>query len=360
MSFTNIVENTDYLNVSIINECIKGINERILICYGSAGYIPEVIEGTDIQNVYFWRGLQDTIVNLMTLFYPADVDYTGRSDFDPILEQPIPPPSYTVRELFEAANLPNGFRRSTTWDAYGGADWTNPSDAMFIQTVTWDTNLNEISEGDIIGPWLLTDLQWLLAKMTRTKLSQVFPNYYPCDGAGWEQVIASRDIHDCGSWAAAEENWWDNERPDVPLRCIPSYQSKVNLGWQKNIEEVPPQEYIFGTIVKSVAGARCTNSEMGGGISQNVSYYEWWEQSADGYDPDGVSPGIRHAWHLEETVVGNTTAPLDFRGGALIGDIDNNPYDGTTPCPSEAVRDTESHITLNYLMAFADWQFIYK
>jgi hypothetical protein len=100
------------------------------------------------------RWLQEGVSNLVVAGW-----YTGTNMPDTATVLPV----YTnfVDFALDAGISTNGFRRATSYDR-AVDDWTDPDDAMWSRA---GNGYGTASQGDIIGPWLIDDLQRALGRM---------------------------------------------------------------------------------------------------------------------------------------------------------------------------------------------------
>lgn len=143
--FTPVTDGLDWQSLSFLGELQLAWNERrYAVGHSSIGWVSA---GTDIQAVSFWSrpdedgyyvdgGIQSWLEKYCVRF----LDY----------EQPLDPfPDQLTLAVWRtrACLHADGFRRATTWPA----DWTNPDDPAYMH--------GQMQAGDIIGPWVLQDVQ---------------------------------------------------------------------------------------------------------------------------------------------------------------------------------------------------------
>jgi hypothetical protein len=155
--FTSIVGDTALFQVDLLNEIIDALSERRQVL--GQGAATQVVAGDDIQDVNFWLGLQQWIETYCTSF----VDHTATIDGAASI------PFFTLASFRSAAGLPaGGFRRATAWDP-DSDDWTNNADGMYsFGTMQTGTGARD---DDIIGPWILVDLQRALSALKYTRIT---------------------------------------------------------------------------------------------------------------------------------------------------------------------------------------------
>jgi hypothetical protein len=150
-AFTTITAGLDWQPLAFINELVKGFSERRQASGGAA--FDLVVSGDALQDPAFWQALQNGIDGIVTSFcdHVNGVPIAGRTS---VL-------MFTLAAWRAAAGLHvDGWRRATEWDLATN-DWTDPADAMYSHGVLQDK--------DIIGPWLMDDLQKALSALKWTK-----------------------------------------------------------------------------------------------------------------------------------------------------------------------------------------------
>ncbi len=136
MGWTAVTNNMDWAATAILNEYVSAINERAGTI--SNGGLTAVVAGDDVQAVSFWEGLQNWVLdNLIYFVDTAFEDFDGETDIT----------MFALTTWKTESGLTSGFRRATTLPTV----WASYSDAAYSYGVC--------QAGDIIGPWLLADLQ---------------------------------------------------------------------------------------------------------------------------------------------------------------------------------------------------------
>jgi len=104
-------------------------------------------------------------------------------------------PTYTnfVDFASDAGMATNGFRRATSYNR-AEDDWTDPADAMWSRS---GNGYGTAREGDIIGPWLLDDLQRALGRMDIALLNPTW------NAGGTTNAAFSGSINGQTNWASA-------------------------------------------------------------------------------------------------------------------------------------------------------------
>jgi hypothetical protein len=156
-AFTTIANGDDIQGAALLNELTVSINERAEASAidASSVMVDAVAAGTDIQARAFWLEMQTAVERLAlggdgvngSSFLDHEADFTDMSAFTWM----------TVARCREIAGLhADGFRRATSWPT----DWTDDADAAYSH--------GAIAAGDIIGPWLIVDLQRMLSALQWT------------------------------------------------------------------------------------------------------------------------------------------------------------------------------------------------
>ncbi len=112
-------------------------------------------EGKDIQSARYWREMQ---FFFMPINRPGKLRWVDCARYTP---GTWPPPVLATHEqIWTAAGLnPQGYRRATAWDGVTEPDW----------------QYGYIQAGDIIGPWIIEDMQRVFSVMRCT--CQELDNY---------------------------------------------------------------------------------------------------------------------------------------------------------------------------------------
>lgn len=149
----------------LVNELHLAIKERLIAAFDTVD--PEINDpipvGTDIQSVAFWQGILDTISTNCIYFLRID--------------SPLPfPETYSVSSLATTAGINSaGPRHSSDFSTF---------------EYGWSC-----TEGEIIGPWLIEDIQKLLSVMRWTL------RHSTDSTNGWSKSITENDV------ATANTNW---------------------------------------------------------------------------------------------------------------------------------------------------------
>jgi hypothetical protein len=175
--------------------------------------------GCDIQNNSgdppAFSGYQHQVAyHLLPHFIPIKADYSG----------PVPVPYVANDSQFfvDAGITPvggpsYGFRRATAWNP-SSDDWTDIADPMF--------SYGFIQAGDILGPWIIVDLQNALSilkhKLRITAYSFTAPRLRITAPAGSSATCAAMLADGSARWTAA--SWTDGSSypttPKYPYGCF--------------------------------------------------------------------------------------------------------------------------------------------
>ena len=186
-----------------VNEVILGINERRA---GSATTIADVDSGANIQSLAFWQNLQDIVIGLVTsgsstTGFVRVPDYTFPREFVVTYQ------SSNISDFFaDAGFTAKRLRRAIAYDPAVN-DWTDAADAMWLDAAEANPN-NRAQKGDILGPWLIEDLQKCLSVLTRYAISATAGSLADERSASG---IGSNFATVAGAVAAARDNWENNE-----------------------------------------------------------------------------------------------------------------------------------------------------
>jgi hypothetical protein len=197
--FTDPRQNFFLQNLDMINEIVDSINARIPD--GSSSALSAVAAGDVIQSWQFWQRMQSRLIGMASLF--AVINGTNPWDTYSISDETINISWASIKtdttsgydSLWVICDLPRKLRRATDYDPATN-DWTDPTDAMFI-TPSGD-DIGYIREGDIIGPWIIEDLQRICDALT-TKIASVEIDsfrYFSGSGSGSTAAAAYLDAVD--------------------------------------------------------------------------------------------------------------------------------------------------------------------
>jgi hypothetical protein len=194
--FTAITPGLDWQDLAFVNEIVNAYSERSQAIGGDAVSAAEA--GADLQSVSFWETIQDWIETNCVSFVDYTQTDTGLPSGKFVGKSSIP--LFTLAAFQAAADLEDGFRRATEWvpDA-SDPDWE--TDVTF--------SYGKMQEGDIIGPWILADLQKAFTALAQTRYDnpEIITNTekltYQSTDLGDYDITAAR-----ADWVA--ESWWDS------------------------------------------------------------------------------------------------------------------------------------------------------
>lgn len=199
--------NADWASLDNLNDFIAALAERGTAC-GEEG-APFVTEGDDVQGTYFWgeldpfhtlTALQGRVVLFHDHFIQShDLDGTprGAGYYDGYAGSL---PAWTWENVCKAAGIWKdathyGFRRVAGPDL--PADWTDVNDPAY--------SFGYMQAGDIIGPWIMRDLQALLNLLVWTSGTTEWLGGGYAGGATAGTIAAAK--------AAAEADWHVDSDP---------------------------------------------------------------------------------------------------------------------------------------------------
>ena len=143
-TFSTIATGTPYLSLAIVQELVLAYSERRQ-CIAHDPVTP-IVAGRNLQDVAFWRGMQDWIDTFCSRWV-NDGSFSTATEYDKVADI-----THTLATFRAEAGLnTNGFRRATSYPgpfSYG-----------------------RIVAGDIIGPWIVQDLQKAFDAMRWTHLT---------------------------------------------------------------------------------------------------------------------------------------------------------------------------------------------
>ncbi len=234
--FTNVRNGWLMQDYRIINEIIESINARLP--YESEDAIAPVEEGDNLQrywsneDVFNWRRMQSMIYdmvhvpNFQLYAWPRFVAIEGVPNYEHLDFSPLDTlihgritvttglPDDSPRDLWNLAELPMRFRRAVEYDPDVN-EWTDTNDPMFIPfttTGTLATGAGFVHKGDIIGPWLIEDMQKALDVITVAGFGHPYPNTVPLIGDEYsgtgkdEDSFSSAYTNAVNDWSLTDED----------------------------------------------------------------------------------------------------------------------------------------------------------
>jgi hypothetical protein len=307
-AFTTIESGVAFLTIAILNELSAGYSERRQAATGLApttggtpGALAEADGNTDVQAVgaysgssglsaCCWLALQGAIDALAPYF----VDHTATIPAGATVA-----PAYTLATFRAAAGLhADGYRRATAYDPTVN-DWTDPDDDMYSH--------GSIASGDIIGPWLVVDLQLALAALKWTLANGSFSG----SGSDRHKIIVEGKGADCAAARADQIASWPEDD-----------------GTNGNLY----QAYGYRTGFPSFEGIRNLAKPTVSGLYDGISH----EAQAYGLPVGPANPGnfvfadtdslglVENEWYLIEEFAAASTSS---RTGAWFVDTYDNPVE---------------------------------
>ena len=347
VGFTPVTHGLSWANTQVVAEITVSIRDRYDAINASyvADDTDDRVPGDDATTIgpstndQSWLEWQNMLEAL-----PAHLRYIDPDQ--PIVGQPRAVTSMTLAAWRIKAGITNGFRRATSYDPAADA-WTDYADPMY--------SYGTIQEGDVMGPWIVQDLQ---------------------DGISAYSVAVYRTVGDIGR--VEPRNKWDQDigGADCDIAWTNACIAYAAKSW------TDPNPFMFNIYrafvlidVLSPTSSRFTNSrELAKPTLMNI-----WTGAAHTADiylmPTVQFPDIFHDWdHLgweedkwafHESLSSATTAS---RTGNLVtaaspysiddAPMTNLPFTCSSFFGSYIESDTE--ITTNDVMFVLDWGFTYS
>lgn len=199
-AFTPITQGQDWQSMDAYNQCVLAYYERRCAAAIGQEFETNPLEaGDDIQSITLWTEIQNWLETHCVDFVNHTATIEGETSV----------PMFTLATWRVAAGLDvDGFRRATEWIPDPTTpDWTDDPEFCF--------GLMQV--GDIIGPWLLHDLQKGLSALKWTKEPGVDPDLHV--KSVWHSGSVSCEDernHTIANWTSGpySENWyahWEGE-----------------------------------------------------------------------------------------------------------------------------------------------------
>lgn len=184
--FTDIsIPGTPYLSLGVVNELIESLNAR-LSPTNTTDLIDVLVEGDVVQSVQLWLKLQNAVLAL-----EASSNWCNYDGADTYHSVPLTVYSATnLSTFYYNAGIPSGFRRATVFNPMVNV-WTDYADPMYSYGL--------IQEGDILGPWILHDIQSALEELKRFLITR---NYSWCSFVSYTSWEGHSGVFE-PSWLAA-------------------------------------------------------------------------------------------------------------------------------------------------------------
>lgn len=167
-AFTPIEQGRDWQDMDLFNECVLGYYERRNAAENANDSGSGPLEpGGDIQALALWTEIQNWLEENCVNFVDHNVAIEGAASVT----------MFTLATWRAAAGLDvDGFRRATVWvPDPTSPDWTADPDFSF----------GVMQAGDILGPWILDDLQkglsalkWTVEPSVEESLSSLDPDIH--------------------------------------------------------------------------------------------------------------------------------------------------------------------------------------
>jgi len=160
-AFTTISDNLDVLAIpGPIEEVVTALKERSNVGALTVADPVEDDDGTIVAAVgggFDWSKFGIALRDSASRFADHDADPEGEADV----------PMLTEDLLFERAEIADGFRGAIAFDP-DVDDWTDYADPIFAGRYrkTWPGY-----DGEILGPWILADVQAMVSALRRTTKS---------------------------------------------------------------------------------------------------------------------------------------------------------------------------------------------
>jgi hypothetical protein len=183
MAFTPITDGTDIQAVSLLNQLIDAFNERLTVTtyrpsptgdWANNAPMSSVSAGEDLQDKAFWNLFHSRIEDQISkptyrIVASSDSDYTGAHSMRWLVPGDVSlgvadPSGYHGWTRFTTLTAFRGWRRATTWDPSVDT-WSDPDDDMWNTDERPENGYGAVASGDIIGPWLIKDIQVALSEM---------------------------------------------------------------------------------------------------------------------------------------------------------------------------------------------------
>jgi len=314
VGWTPVTNNFDWSRASVVQEYFLAYRERWYACGGPLDWygnpaLPNVpAVGDDVQGAGLWAYVQQYLEAMAPQFVNHQVSSGS-------LEGLTAATMWTLGAWRAAAGLASGFRRATTMPA----DWTNYSDPAF--------SYGYMQEGDIIGPWILADLQAGLNLLLWTQ--PLDP-----DGGNWGWSFGDLNFnegHGSGSTAAAAraaaEADFDGgtNRADScawPLGSEHAFpRAETGWGGGPTYNAWMIREYEYGFFGTSFPGSTPA-CNVDWYVYADFDIYPYADWNSNGDWPAGYAMQTLHKWLSDSGLTGisNPSGPgLLFKSSAHFG-----------------------------------------
>ena len=244
---------------------------------------------------------------------------------------------FSPTSFFAAAGIPTqGWRRATTWDVTIN-DWTDTNDAMYA--------FGNVSGGDIIGPWLMDDLQKAFVVLTNTVNREVqnatnSPQVKYVQGPDGTNCTEGRTLH-LANWAT--NNWTTpaNSRPYQAFARKDSFERSFN-----SEREYAAQDTAIG----------CSD------ITNECDVYFRADPPVNQVflDVDGLGMASNKWWKLETLAAAAGNRRVHSVPTAVTNAFaTNSPVEAVNPLVCDGVNDWAQGVTVTNVAFLLKWDFTY-
>lgn len=309
--------------VNMTNELIRSINLRLKATGACCDILTEVTSCDEIEAAISL--IQTNLINLLGFGFVDHTLETG--SFNNFSEIPF----FNETTFFEAAGLPNGFRRASSWDP-GVDDWTNYTDPMYTYGNSY---------GSLIGPWLFEDLKNALETLNWTKIGVGGID-------GWDYIISQAYSDSCSAGVAEQNGYWSGSWTSGG---IAPYMARESIEYRP--AAAPGQEWDLESYrLRSISSATVPTIAP---CEIDSYYYMVAPAHHSFYDIDGF--GIsENRWAYHETMPAVYPA-VALRGGSgeatYVGDYSTNPLGTSITCPNTGANGIQAG-ALNWVLK---WEF---
>ena len=266
--FTSVTnQGTPYLTVTIVNELIESINERL--SPEDTNMLAAVGSGFNIQQQSFWSNIQHRVIATASEGTTNGqwCHYTGLTN-----TASTPIERYTTNNIptfYTNAFIPKGFRRASSLTSTN--KWRDYGDSMY--------GYGYIQIGDIIGPWVIDDLQKAINEINSFHIGNIPLSWVSfTDDSRWSGFGYS-----ASSWADAYSevvNDWSLEGPlDITFEETLFWQSIDSSGrfilaffrFQASAcITATPANYPMNSTYVPLAVGNFVNAETNGGVVKYI------------------------------------------------------------------------------------------
>ena len=198
-NFTDVTTWKYYTSNSVGNELVISIREhqRLLSQSEEPAFIGR---GSYVQGTNFWWIMQNWVSNNASSF--LNTRQATNLTLVPFA------PRHTWQTVLDNIDRTNGLRRAKFYDPTIH-DWTDPRDIMWTNSYAGSNGWGHIQAGDILGPWIIDDLQLALWEERLVDWSVGFgldEELSGYNGAKW-YATGGANIDSSASYAAEVTAW---------------------------------------------------------------------------------------------------------------------------------------------------------